>query len=98
MLLRCLRFDTEVIYKPGIKIPVADALSRVCLKPAVPPQKHEISFVSGIKSPIDLSVSKTKVPRIQNSIFSSTQFTMAGLTNVNNANTNCGTTGTSDAT
>ena len=54
MLLRCLRFDTEVIYKPGIKIPVADALSRVCLKPAVPPQKHEISFVSGIKSPIDL--------------------------------------------
>ena len=39
MLLRCLRFDTEVIYKPGIKIPVADALSRVCLKPAVPQKK-----------------------------------------------------------
>ena len=54
MLLRCLRFDTEVIYKPDIKIPVADALSRVCLKPAVPPQKQEISFVSGIKSPINL--------------------------------------------
>ena len=39
MLLRCLRFDTEVIYKPGIKIPVADALSRVLPQASCTPAK-----------------------------------------------------------
>ena len=31
-LLRCLKFDITVKYKPGKAIPVADALSRVCFK------------------------------------------------------------------
>ena len=31
-LLRCLKFDITVKYKPGKSIPVADALSRVCFK------------------------------------------------------------------
>ena len=31
MLLRCLKYDIDVKYKPGIKVPVADALSRVCI-------------------------------------------------------------------
>ena len=55
MILACLKFDIDVKYKPGIKIPVADALSRVC----VPPKytytiEHEVSFVSGVKTPISL--------------------------------------------
>ena len=56
MLLRCLKYDVEVKYKPGIKVPVADALSRVC----VPPRKHaaeekQVSFISGISCPISIS-------------------------------------------
>ena len=54
MLLRCLRFDINVVYKPGTKIPVADALSRVCVQPDQQPTKHEVSFVSGIQCPIDI--------------------------------------------
>ena len=33
MLLCSLKYDIEVKYKPGIKVPVADALSRVCIPP-----------------------------------------------------------------
>ena len=33
MLFRCLKYDIKVKYKPGIKVPVADALSRVCIPP-----------------------------------------------------------------
>lgn len=56
MIMWCLRFDVTVKYKPGSKIPVADALSRVCLPERGPVQRrqHEVSFVSGIKSPIDI--------------------------------------------
>ena len=32
MLLRCLRFNVQVKYKPGKSIPVADALSRLRVK------------------------------------------------------------------
>ena len=58
MLLRCLRFDVEVKYKPGKSIPVADALSRVCLQKKVhsveslPPEEHSIHFLS---TPVDLT-------------------------------------------
>ena len=31
ILLRCLRFDIDIKYRPGPTIPVADALSRVCV-------------------------------------------------------------------
>ena len=55
MLLRCLKYDVEVVYKPGIKVPVADALSRVCVKKTDRVQQvHEVSFVAGIKCPIDV--------------------------------------------
>ena len=30
LLLRCMKFDVNVQYKPGRSIPVADALSRIC--------------------------------------------------------------------
>ena len=55
MLLRCLKYDIDVKYKPGIKVPVADALSRVCIPPksSTQPEKHEVSFISGIKCPIN---------------------------------------------
>ena len=36
MLLPCVKYDIDVKYKPGIKVPVADALSRVC----IPPKQH----------------------------------------------------------
>ncbi len=58
MLLRCLRFDVQVKYKPGKSIPVADALSRVCLQKKVhsveslPPEEHSIHFLS---TPVDLT-------------------------------------------
>lgn len=32
LLLRCLRFDVEVKYRPGKTIPVADTLSRMCFE------------------------------------------------------------------
>ena len=32
LMLRCLKFDIDVKYKPGKTIPVADALPRVCVK------------------------------------------------------------------
>ena len=32
LLLRCLKFDIEANYRPGENIPIADALSRACLK------------------------------------------------------------------
>ena len=56
MILGCLKFDIDVRYKPGIKVPVADALSRVCIppKPIDQPEEHEISFISGVKTPIDM--------------------------------------------
>lgn len=55
MILWCLRFDITVVYKPGIKIPVADALSRVCTPKQKPlqPQQRDVSFITGIESPID---------------------------------------------
>ena len=55
MILWCLRFDITVKYKPGIKIPVADALSRVCLqRPTHEPCQKEISFISNMQLPIEL--------------------------------------------
>ena len=54
MLLRCLRFDIRVVYKPGSKIPVADALSRVCVINTSPSKQevHEVNFIG--ESPIDI--------------------------------------------
>ena len=45
-----------MVYKPGTKIPVADALSRVCLPESaiVESRKCEVNFVTGIESPIDV--------------------------------------------
>ena len=71
MMLACLKFDIDVKYKPGIKIPVADALSRVC----VPPKstytiEHEVSFVSGVKTPISLDrIKEESLQRTQHRIF-----------------------------
>ena len=58
LILWCLRFDVTVVYKPGIKIPVADALSRVCLPPAETGQReqgHEVHFVTGLSTPININ-------------------------------------------
>ena len=55
MLLRCLKYDIEIKYTPGRKIPGADTLSRVCIeKDDTQEQVQELSFVEGIKCPIDL--------------------------------------------
>lgn len=63
-LLRCLKFDITVKYKPGIKIPVADALSRVCFKKNSQKKEdqgkhHEVNFITNITSPIDIRLIKT---------------------------------------
>ena len=56
ILLRCMRFQVQIVYIPGPKIPVADALSRVCIQAGTrpPQQQQEVSFVAGIECPIDL--------------------------------------------
>ena len=56
MILWCLRFDIAVVYKPGVKIPVADALSRVCIPKRQPEKsrKNEVDFITGVKTPIDV--------------------------------------------
>ena len=45
-----------MVYKPGTKIPVADALSRVCLPESAIEESRqcEVNFVTGIGSPIDV--------------------------------------------
>ena len=52
-LLRCLKFDITVKYKPGKSIPVADALSRVCFKEET--VKHDIQFINTKSCPIDIN-------------------------------------------
>ena len=65
LLLRCLRFDVNVQYKPGRSIPVADALSRVCHTGAThatgtttkdASSQRNIHFIS---TPIDLTAVKS---------------------------------------
>lgn len=60
LLLRCLRFNVQVKYKPGKTIPVADALSRVCFDSKLPTdeQRKEIHFVTDMPCPIDINVVK----------------------------------------
>ena len=53
LLLRHLKFDITVKYKPGKSIPVADALSRVCFKKEEP-VKQEIHFITTKSCPIDI--------------------------------------------
>ena len=53
-LLRCLKFDITVKYKPGKSIPVADALSRVCFKEEET-VKHDIQFITTKSCPIDIN-------------------------------------------
>ena len=47
-ILKCLRFDIQVKYRPGKTIPVADALSRICLKENrnEAPQQHSVNFIT----------------------------------------------------
>ena len=56
MILLCLGFEITMVYKPGTKIPVADALSRVCLPESAIEESRqcEVNFVTGIESPIDV--------------------------------------------
>ena len=65
LLLRCLRFDVNVQYKPGRSIAVADALSRVCHTGAThgtgtttkdASSQRNIHFIS---TPIDLTAVKS---------------------------------------
>ena len=46
ILLRCLRFDPKVTYKPGKMIPVADALSRVCFNKSQQIKGNTAHFVT----------------------------------------------------
>ena len=73
LLLRCLKFDVKVQYKPGKSIPVADALSRVCITEL--PIKHEVHFITTKSSPIDIEAVKeatmqdTTMNRLKDVIF-----------------------------
>ena len=53
-LLRCLKYDITVKYKPEKTIPVADALSRVCFKEEET-VKHDIQFITTKSCPIDIN-------------------------------------------
>ena len=54
LLLRCLKFDITVKYRPGKSVPVADALSRVCLE-KVEPVKQEVHFITTKSCPININ-------------------------------------------
>lgn len=76
MILWCSRFEVTVRYKPGIKIPVADALSRVCVPNVKPePRQKEVSFISGIQSPIDIqrikeeTISDATLSQLKDTVF-----------------------------
>ncbi len=62
-ILRCLKFDIQVKYKPGKSIPVADALSRVCFKKdeVQPKEESEVFFINTSTSLIDLAAVKEEV-------------------------------------
>ena len=60
-ILRCLKFDIQVQYKPGRTIPVADALSRVCFKLSKEKSTNETSevhFINTSSSLVDISMVK----------------------------------------
>ena len=78
MLLRCLKFDIEIVYRPGPTIPVADALSRLCMSrepnpgnrhqqsdmsPTKSTNQHEVSFVEGVEHPVDIQRIKEAASR-----------------------------------
>ena len=60
-ILRCLKFDIQVQYKPGRAIPVADVLSRVCFKPSkeeYTSETSEVHFINTSSSLVDISMVK----------------------------------------
>ena len=59
LLLRCLRFDVQVKYKPGKTIPVADVLSRVCLDKSQQIKDNTVRFVSDTPCPIKINTMKS---------------------------------------
>ena len=79
LLLRCMKFDVEVQYKPGRSIPIADALSRIFTgdedeKIATPKSEnftqplsktaaYEINFIEGVKHYISCSSVKEEADK-----------------------------------
>ena len=71
LLLRCARFNIEVKYRCGETIPVADALSRVCLKKGVQEiesqgdeccgPSYNIHFMTDRSCPINMDSVKSAV-------------------------------------
>lgn len=60
-ILRCLKFDIQVKYKPGKSIPVADALSRICFptnNTSNTLQEPEVHFIAATISPLDINMIK----------------------------------------
>lgn len=70
-LLRCLKYDVEVKYKPGKSIPVADALSRICVpkitsnEPQDFTSEYDIHFISEVPKPISMETIKTETEKDQ---------------------------------
>ena len=103
LLLRCLRLDVQVQYKPGKSIPVADALSRVCFKKGLhniesrenddPSSECSIHFIS---SPIYLTAVKSATA--QDPTMKLLKDTRDGHLTGSSAHKNCGSSGTSDVT
>ena len=58
-ILRCLKFDIQVQYKPGRTIPVADALSRVCFKPSE--RKITLKHTTSSKSYTSNTTTRTRI-------------------------------------
>ena len=64
-LLRCLKYDVVVRYKPGKSIPVADALSRICMpqtdsrEPQNLTVRTDIHFISEVPKPLRIQTIKT---------------------------------------
>ena len=96
-LLRCLKFDITVKYKPGKSIPVADALSRVCFKEEKT-VKHDIQFITTKSCPIDINSVQEATMQDKTSINLKMLSLRDDLLTGNSVHKNCRITGYLDVT
>ena len=68
-LVRCSKFDVEVRYKPGKSIPVADALSRLCVPEIDSSEeknlgiKSDIHFIAEVPKPLSMETIKAEIEK-----------------------------------
>ena len=111
LLLRCMKFDITVRCKAGKKIPVADALSRVCFKAGADVHRagadlnkagadvnKEIHFITTKSCPIDIKLIQEAIMQDQDLNKLKDVILRVGLDIGNSVHKNWGTTGHLDVT